>query len=141
VKNRFTEKFKEGLNTTTEAKLETYNTIRSGDFVMQPYLQAKRRGVREYMTRFRSGSHRLEIQRGRFTKPQTEEKLRCAKSAIWGVGEDEAHVVFVCPLYATLRVIYSELVLSAMNLNSALRSAQIARFVYNSYIIHADSEA
>jgi len=124
LKNRFIEKFKEALHTTTKIELET--TIRVGDFVMQPYLKAKRRGIRKCMARFRSGSHWLEIQRGRFTKPRTERENRLCKQYNLGVAEDEARVVFVGPLYATLRVKYSDLFLGAMNLNSAFRSAIIA---------------
>jgi hypothetical protein len=49
-------------------------------------------------------------------------------------------VVDVCPLYETLRVKYSVLFRDATNLNSAFNSAQIARFLYDCYLIHVESE-
>jgi hypothetical protein len=57
------------------------------------------------------------------------------------VVEDEAHVVFVCPLIETLRVKYPELFRDATNLNSAFSSAQIARFLYDCYLMHVESLA
>jgi hypothetical protein len=58
-----------------------------------------------------------------------------------GAIEDEEHMVFVCPLYAILRVKYAEIFLGAEDLNSAMKSAQIAGFVLECWQIHAESEA
>jgi hypothetical protein len=49
-------------------------------------------------------------------------------------------VVFVCPLYEILRVKYSEF-RDATNLNTAFSSAQIARFLYDCYLMHVESVA
>jgi hypothetical protein len=68
-----------------------------------------------------------------------KERTDCAKSAILGVVGDEAPVVFVCPLYETLRVKYSELFRDATNLNSAFSAAQIAEFLYDCYLMHVCS--
>jgi hypothetical protein len=106
---------------------------------MQPYLQAKNREIRRCMVKCRTGSHWLEIQGGRFTKPQTERENTLCKQCSLGVVKDEAHVVFVCPLYETLRVQYSELFGDAKNLNSAFSSAEKARFLYDCYLMHVES--
>jgi hypothetical protein len=139
LKTGFIDNFLATLNTTTKLKFETYNNIRSGNFLIQPYLQGRNRLVRKCLARFRTGSHWLEIQRGRFTRTDRENRL-CKKCNL-GVIEDEAHMVFVCPMYAKLRVKYSELFLSAKDLNSALQSTQIAGFVHECWQMHAESEA
>jgi hypothetical protein len=90
---------------------------------MQPYLQGR---IRRSVANFRTGSHWLEIQRGRFTKP-SERENRMWKKYNSGVVEDEAYVVIVCPLYETLRLKYSELFRDESNLNSAFSTAQIAK--------------
>jgi hypothetical protein len=105
---------------------------------MQPYLQGKNRQTRRCTAKFRTGSHWLEIQRGKFTKPQTEKENRKCKKCNLGVVEDEAHAVFVCPLYETLRVKYSELFRDATNLNTVFRTAQIANFLYDCYLMHVE---
>jgi hypothetical protein len=142
LKNKFIENFMTSLNTTTtKIKSETYSTISTGGFLMQPYLQGKNREIRKCVAKFRTRSHWLEIQRGRFTKPQTERENRLCKKCNLGLVEDEVHVVFVCPLYEILRVKYSGLFRDATNLNSAFSSAQIARFLYNCYLMHVESVA
>jgi hypothetical protein len=108
---------------------------------MPPYLQSKNREIRKCVAKFRTGSHWLEIQRGRFTKPRTERENRLCKKCYLGLVKDEVHVVFVCPLYEILRVKYSGLFRDATNLNSAVSSAQIARFLYDCYLVHVESVA
>jgi hypothetical protein len=44
-------------------------------------------------------------------------------------------------LYEILRVKYSGLFRDATNLNSAVSSAQIARFLYDCYLVHVESVA
>jgi hypothetical protein len=138
LKNQFTENFKESLNTTTKIKLATYTTIMMEDFWCHifTYLQGKNREIRKCVAKFRTGSHLLEIQQGRVTKPQTEREKKLCKKCKLRVVEDEVHVVFVCPLYETLRVKYSELFRDATNLNSSLNSVQIAR--YDCYLMHVE---
>jgi hypothetical protein len=64
----------------------------------------------------------------------------CKKCKL-GVVQDEVHVEFVCPLYETLRIIYSELFRDATILNSAFSSAQIARLLFDCYLMHVESVA
>jgi hypothetical protein len=63
------------------------------------------------------------------------------KNCNLGVVEDEAHVVFVCPLYETLRAKHSELFRDATKLNSAFSTAHIATFLYDCYLMHVESVA
>ena len=71
-------------------------------------------------TRFRSGSHTLEIERGRYTNPKTlfEERLCLTCTEI----EDEKHFLTVCRLFdADRKILYSrisELQSEFMNLNN-----------------------
>jgi hypothetical protein len=58
----------------------------------------------------------------------------CKKCKL-GVVQDEVHVEFVCPLYETLRIIYSEL------FRGAFSSAQIARLLFDCYLMHVESVA
>jgi hypothetical protein len=58
-----------------------------------------------------------------------------------GLVEYDVHVVIVCPLYKTLRGKYSDLFRDATNLNSAFSSAQVARFLYDCYLMHVESVA
>jgi len=50
---------------TSNLKLKKYMAMQSKDFVLQPYHRAKNRDIRKGMARFRTGSHRLEIQQGK----------------------------------------------------------------------------
>jgi len=71
--------------------------MRSEEFVLQPYLRAKNRDIRKKMARFKTGSHWLEIQQGRFTG--TDRQDRICKKCSMGVFEDELHMVTECPLF------------------------------------------
>jgi hypothetical protein len=47
-------------------------------------------------------------------------------------------MIFVCPLYALLRLKYTELFADALNLSSVCQSALAARFIYDCYRMHAE---
>ena len=63
---------------------------------------------RYIISRWRLSNHDLKIETGRYTKPCTprEERLCNVCNSI----EDEYHVIFVCPLYTTIRHNYVDLV-------------------------------
>jgi hypothetical protein len=46
-----------------------------------------------------------------------------------------------CPLYQMLRVKYPELFRDATNVTNAISSAQIARYLYDWYLMHVESAA
>jgi hypothetical protein len=72
---------------------------------------------------------------------QTKRENNLCNRSNLGVLEDESQVVFVCPLYETLRVKYSELFRDATNVNRAFSTAQIANFLYDCYLMHVESVA
>jgi hypothetical protein len=98
-------------------KLTTYSMMGSDGYCMQSYLASiKDREVSKSLTKFRAGSHWLEIQQGRFTR--TDRALRLCKKCGSGSVEDENHMLFQCPVYQHVRVKYAELLESAHDLKS-----------------------
>jgi hypothetical protein len=61
---------------------------------------------RQFVTRFRSGYHWLEICQGRYSK--TPRDMRCCPNCT-GVIEDECHALFDCPMYDDLRQKFNDL--------------------------------
>ena len=88
------------------------------------------------MARFTTGSHWLEIQQGRFLGTERQERI-CKRCSL-GTVEDEEHMIFVCPLYAPLRLKHTELFAGAPNVRSVCQSALAARFIYDCYLMHAE---
>jgi hypothetical protein len=71
-----------------------------------PYLSmVKNRHFRSILTRFRCGSHWLEISQGRYSN--TPRDMRCCPNCI-GVVENEHHFLLECPLYSDLRQTFSD---------------------------------
>jgi len=68
-------------------KLKTYKAMGSEEFVLQPYLRVKIRDIRKRRARFRTGSHWLEIQQGRFIGSNRQD--RTCKTCSMGATEDE----------------------------------------------------
>ena len=72
-------------------------------FISEPYLQLIRKP--KYLTafsRFRAGSHTLEIERGRYSNPRTPREVR-----LWitcKVIEDEFHFLINCKIYKDERL-------------------------------------
>jgi hypothetical protein len=67
LRDSYIENFKTTLRQATETsslKLKTYNLMRSDVFAL--------RDMRKWMARFRTGSHWLEIQQGRFLGPERQ---------------------------------------------------------------------
>ena len=88
------------------------------------------------MARFRTGSHWLEIQQGRFIG--VERQNRICKKCNLGVIEDEEHMLFVCPLYAHLRLKHSKVFADAADMRGVCQSVLAARFVNDCYLKHAE---
>ena len=66
-----------------------------------PYLlMVKNRHFRHILTRFRCGSHWLEMSQGRYS--QTPCDMGCCPNCI-GIVEDEQHFLLECPMYNDLR--------------------------------------
>ena len=83
-------------------KLRSYRLFKK-EFDIEPYLlNVRSTTLRVSMTRLRVGCHSLEIERGRYHKPQSIPVCQrlCEKC---NMIEDEIHFMCVCSKYNTLR--------------------------------------
>ena len=82
-------------------RLKQYSIIKT-HFHTELYLDAvDNPKYRNAITRIRTNSHTLEIERGRFTKPKTP--LTERKCSVCNVVEDEVHFVCACSIYENER--------------------------------------
>ena len=87
----------------TNPILRTYSLFKF-DFKLEPYLfHIKNNKYRNAMSRFRTSSHNLEIEKGRHAHPKTPLDKRLCKTC--KVLEDEMHFLLHCSLYKTSREI------------------------------------
>ena len=88
-------------NTEKNTSLDTYKMIKS-NFKKEPYLtQIKKHKYLRAFSRFRAGSHILEIERGRYTNPRTPRAQRLCVNC--NQIEDEIHFLIHCKLYESER--------------------------------------
>ena len=81
--------------------LRTYCKIKH-TFRCEPYLlKVQKTTYRVALSRLRTSSHTLEIERGRHTKPKTKINDRLCSEC--KTLEDESHFLIVCNLYASER--------------------------------------
>ena len=99
LSDNFQQNWHERLSNSTRATF--YINISSFNF--QSYLNVVNiRKFRQALTKLRVSSHRLEIEAGRWTKPQiTPRENRLCKQC--NVLEDEFHFLFECSLYSNIR--------------------------------------
>ena len=73
--------------------------------------------IRSAISKFRTGNHDLEIEKGRHQKLTVNERLcKLCLSVNKTYVEDEYHVLMVCQFYNDLRNIYLDLTLTPINL-------------------------
>ena len=104
IKTAFVGSWKSDLyNLIDNPSLRTYSLIKV-DFTYEPYLTLiiKPKYLHAF-TRFRAGSHTLEIERGRYTNPRTPRENRLCVAC--GEVEDELHFLISCQLYQHERAI------------------------------------
>ena len=73
---------------------------------------------RRIITRWRLSNHKLKIETGRYSRPFVQRADRVC--TICNILEDEYHVVFVCPVYQTLRIKYRRLLSANDDIKSIL---------------------
>ena len=79
-----------------------YTLIKS-EFICESYLkQIKKTKYLIAFSRFRAGSHTLEIERGRYSNPKTPRDQRLC--FVCGYIEDELHFLITCKLYENERL-------------------------------------
>ena len=88
---------------TTSTKLNTFKTM-NPELVPSPVYQDETNYIPDYVrveyTRFRTGSHRLNVEKGRWSRvPAAERYCTCDNESI----QNELHVIYQCPLTETLR--------------------------------------
>ena len=132
------------LATSEKAKVQHYVSCIRGEVSLDNYLPADYLAVvadrprRLRMAQLRTGSHWLAVETGRWQRLDREQRVcpHCDAAAI----EDEAHMIFDCPLYAGLRLQYTALFSSGdRNLGSFLSqdSVQVAQFVHRCHSLTA----
>ena len=99
LNDQFIQEWNENLNNSTRA--DTYRLFAT--FSFKQYLdQINIKKFRTALTRLRVSSHRLEVETGRWHKPNKipkhERKCQLCKSL-----EDEFHFIIECPLYHDFR--------------------------------------
>ena len=103
VRNIFVQSWQSDLhNVSLYPSLRTYNRFKI-DFKPEPYLNIiKKSKYNIAFSRFRAGSHTLEIERGRYSNPRTpvENRLCTMCQEI----EDEKHFLISCKLYHCERI-------------------------------------
>lgn len=99
LKSSFIHKWADSL--LRQSKMSTYNTIKQS-FCYENYLTiVKNKEHREAMTRMRTSSHKLMIEKGRYLNIPRNNRL-CTKCSL-GVVEDEEHALLVCPAHELIR--------------------------------------
>ena len=94
VMQRFVDAWQEELHGLNKPILRTYSVFKS-DFVLECHLNSvKDLRYRVAITKLCTGSHVLEIERGRYQKPKVPRDLRLCR--ICNVVEDEEHFVTSC---------------------------------------------
>lgn len=106
---RFERKWKTDINfsksrtdPTSGNKLRTYASFKSR-FSCEAYTKLNNFQERRILSQFRISTHRLEIQKGRYTMPKTPVGNRICKQCDRGLIEDELHFLLVCPKYDLFR--------------------------------------
>lgn len=84
-------------------KLRTYRQFKSM-FMLEKYLKhVSVDADRRNLSRFRTSSHRLQIEFGRYTVPKTAVSDRLCTQCSLKAVEDEQHCLLICPKYDTQR--------------------------------------
>ena len=97
IKTQFIESWKNDIrNIVRNPSLRTYTMIKS-EFTSEPYLHIlKNKKYQAAFSRFRAGSHTLEIERGRYMNPRVPVDKRLCLTC--GVIEDEVHFLLNCSI-------------------------------------------
>ena len=152
IRNKFIYEWKCKLSNLTQNPILRTYTLFKTDFHSEPYLETVTNSkYRTALTKFRTSSHTLEIERGRHTKPITPINLRLCH--ICDLVEDEFHFFMECSLYDTDRktlltnVSYKyplfadisayEKFIFLMSFNDSQIHSWVAKFVYRSFTLRS----
>ena len=92
-----------GTNVNTGNKLRTY-AIFKNNYNMEPYLTSNlQRPASICLAKFRTSSHNLEIETGRYCRPKLPPEQRLCKICPLNQPETENHFLLHCPAYRNER--------------------------------------
>ena len=92
-----------GLELHKSDKLRTYREFKS-IFEFEKYLKhVSNYSDRSNLARFRTSSHKLRIEYGRYTIPKTPIAERLCTQCSLNAVEDEGHFLMTCPKYVSQR--------------------------------------
>jgi hypothetical protein len=111
----------------TESKMRTYITIKN-NFVLEDYLNIPDFNIRKHMTKLRISAHRLEIEKGRYSRPKIPANHRICTHCDCNEVEDELHLLMKCPLYSKERTPFLSCIKSKVKNFKALND--INKFIY-----------
>ena len=84
-------------------KLRFYNKLK-GSFKLEPYIdKIKNRNQRQWLSRYRTSSHSLRIETGRYTRPVTPIFERKCCYCEDGFIDDEKHFILICDIFKLKR--------------------------------------
>ena len=102
------------LRDSSSSKIKSYFQLRcDGNIPSSPSMAVYLRVLhtpsqRRVLARFRTGSHELMVEVGRYTKvPRVQRFCPCCTPIF--VVEDEQHMIFHCPLYSEIRTQFEDL--------------------------------
>ena len=118
------------------------------NFDLQPYLTiCKVKKIRNAFTRLRVASHRLEIEAGRWNKPNATPVID-RKCKTCNVLEDEFHFILECKLYTVIRKNYinkyywnrpnMQKLISLINSQNENDVRKLALFIYKAFDIRKE---
>jgi len=120
-------------------KTQTYTRITALDFKMQDYLKNEKNKIRRQLfARFRTGSHWLQVQVGRF-KGAPRETRTCEQCSLHEI-EDEEHCLLKCSRYENIRARYGNM-FPCVSLEAFFKKDQvlIAKYIEECHEIHGCS--
>ena len=110
-------------------RLQVYKVINS-DFIVPKHLGLPFH-MRKLISKIRCSSHRLEIERGRYTKTQREDRI--CKICDSGEVEDENHFLIQCPAYKYLREMYNMNSVNMYNFLDTVDQIGLAKYLKSSF--------
>ena len=135
LEQRYIEAWKLKLSTQS-IKTQSYLRITEPDFNMQTYLKKEKSKLRrQIFARFRTGSHWLQVQVGRFQNMERKDRICCHCTA--DEIEDEEHFLFRCEYNENIRSQHKDLFegQASASLENWFQqdNARIARFIEKCY--------
>ena len=92
-----------GTDGNDHNKLRLYKTFK-GSFTQEPYItNVLNRNQRAWLTRYRTSSHNLRVETGRYTTPVTPLSERICQYCVSGVCDDEEHAILFCDTFVLKR--------------------------------------